>query len=177
MKICVYCASSPFVKDEFKAQAKILGEFIAKNNHVLVYGGTTGGLMDVIAQTVVDNKGQTIIGIIPKLLIDDGRESNLPTKKIIVTDMNERKAKLKEISDVFVVLPGGYGTLDEYYDTIASGQLGYFDKKIFLVNFENYFEGIILQRKKMCDENLEYKNSKNNLIIVSSVDGVINYKF
>jgi uncharacterized protein (TIGR00730 family) len=170
MKICVYCASSPFVKDEFKEQAKILGKFIAQNNHVLVYGGATGGLMDIIAQAVRDNGGQAIIGIIPQLLIESGKESSLPTEKIIVADMNARKAKLKEISDIFVVLPGGYGTLDEYYDTITSGQLGYFDKKIFLINFENYFEGTILQAKKMREENLGYENRKNNLIIIKNVE-------
>ncbi|MDR3327549.1 MAG: TIGR00730 family Rossman fold protein [Prevotellaceae bacterium] len=172
MKICVYCASSPSVKEELKEQAKIIGGFIAKNNHILVYGGATGGLMDSVAQAARDDGGQ-VIGVIPKLLVETGRESNLPSEQIVVEDMNARKAKLKEISDIFIVLPGGYGTLDEFYDTITSGQLGYFDKKIFLVNFKNYFEGTILQTKKMQHENLGYQNRKNNLIVTGDAEETI----
>ena len=172
MKICVYCASSPLASETLKNQATVIGEFIAENNHTLVYGGATGGLMDAVAEAVSQRNGE-IIGIIPQLIIDNGRKSNLPTELIVVKDMNERKAKLKEISDVFVVLPGGFGTLDEFYDTITSGLLGYFDKKIYLVNYDNFFEGVIIMLKNAIRENLGYCNRKNNLIITESAEKTV----
>ncbi|MDR0828572.1 MAG: TIGR00730 family Rossman fold protein [Prevotellaceae bacterium] len=172
MKICVYCASSPLASETLKNQAVIIGEFIAKNGHTLVYGGATGGLMDAVAQAASDNGGE-IIGIIPQLIIENGRKSDLPTQLFVVKDMNERKAMLKEISDIFVVLPGGFGTLDEFYDTITSGVLGYFDKKIYLVNYENFYEGVILLIKNMIKENLGYCNRKNNLVITESAEDTV----
>jgi len=179
MKICVYCASSPFAGKHLLDLATKLGEFIAENGHTLVYGGSTGGLMDAVAEAVSQRNGE-IIGIIPQLIIDNGRKSDLPTELIVVKDMNERKAKLKEISDVFVVLPGGLGTLDEFYDTITSGALGYYDKKIYMVNYENFFEGVKLLIKNMIKENLGYSSRKNNLIITESVEetieSIMNYK-
>lgn len=174
MKICVYCASSPFAGKHLLNLATKLGEFIAENGHTLIYGGSTGGLMDAVAEAVSKHNGE-IIGIIPQLIIDNGRKSDLPTELIVVKDMNERKAKLKEISDVFVVLPGGFGTLDEFYDTITSGALGYFDKKIYLVNYENFFEGVIMLIKNMIKENLGYNKRKNNLVITENIEETIEF--
>ncbi|MDR1543876.1 MAG: TIGR00730 family Rossman fold protein [Prevotellaceae bacterium] len=172
MKICVYCASSPLASKTLINQAVTVGNFIAESGNVLVYGGATGGLMDAVAEAAREKNGE-VIGIIPQLIIDNGRKSGLPTELIIVKDMNERKAKLKEISDIFVVLPGGFGTLDEFYDTITSGSLGYFDKKIILVNYENFYEGVIIQIKNMIKENLGYMNRKNNLIIVENAEEAV----
>ena len=172
MKVCVYCASSPFASETLKNQASIIGKFIADYNHTLVYGGATGGLMDAVAEAVRKNGGE-VIGVIPQLIVDSGRKSNLPTQLFVVKDMNERKAMLKDLSDVFVVLPGGFGTLDEFYDTITSGLLGYFDKKIYLVNYENFFEGVIIMLKNAMRENLGYCNRKNNLVITGNAEETI----
>ena len=172
MKVCVYCASSPLASETLRNQAGIIGKFIAENGHTLVYGGATGGLMDATAEAVRENGGE-VIGVIPELIIENGRKSDLPTELIIVKDMNERKAVLKELADIFVVLPGGFGTLDEFYDTITSGSLGYFDKKIFLVNYENFFEGVIMLIKNAQKENLGYSNRKTNLVITKDAEETV----
>jgi uncharacterized protein (TIGR00730 family) len=160
------------VSETLKNQAVIIGKFIAENGHTLVYGGATGGLMDAVAQSTRKNGGE-VIGIVPEVIVENGRKSDLPTQLFVVKDINERKAMLKEISDIFVVLPGGFGTLDEFYDTITSSLLGYYNKKIYLVNYENFYEGVILLIKNMTKENLGYVNRKNNLVITESAEDTI----
>ena len=112
MNICVYCSSSDQVCDEFKQLATEFGKWMAVKGHALVYGGATGGLMSAVAQGVADAGGD-IIGIIPDCIVEKGRKSDLPTELFVVGDMAERKTMLKEYADVFVVFPGGFGTLDE----------------------------------------------------------------
>lgn len=167
MNICVYCASSDQVKDSFKQEAFLLGDYIGQQGHTLIYGGATGGLMDAVASAVKKKSGD-IIGVVPRLILEKGRKSLLPNQLFEVETMNERKELLKELSDVFVVLPGGFGTLDELFDTIASGMLGYHDNKTILVNSQGYYNGILRQIEQMQAENLGYKNAQSNLLICNS---------
>ena len=119
MNICVYCSSSDLVCDEFKQLATEFGKWMAKSGHTLVYGGATGGLMGAVAEAVANVEGD-IVGIIPECIVEKGRKSDLPTELFVVGDMAERKTMLKEYADLFVVFPGGFGTLDELFDTISS---------------------------------------------------------
>ena len=118
MNICVYCSSSDQVRDEFKQQATEFGNWLADKGHTLVYGGATGGLMSAVAQGA-SNAGGDIVGIIPDCIIEKGRKSDLPTELFIVGDMAERKSMMREYSDVFVVFPGGFGTLGEVFDHLV----------------------------------------------------------
>ena len=118
MNICVFCASAPQTSEAFKAEARLIGNFIAEQGHTLVYGGATGGLMDAVAEAVHEGGGD-IIGVVPQVIVDKGRKSTLPDQLYIVGDMSERKEMMKEFSDVFIVLPGGFGTFDEMCDAIV----------------------------------------------------------
>ncbi len=160
MNICVYCSSSDQVRDEFKQQATELGRWMARNGHTLVYGGATGGLMSAVAQGAADEGGD-IVGIIPECIIAKGRKSDLPTELFVVGDMAERKSMMKEYADIFVVLPGGFGTLDEMFDTISSCMVGEHDKLTILYNPDNFWECLLLQFNKIMEEGLGYKFSKN----------------
>ena len=160
MNICVYCSSSDQVRDEFKQQATEFGKWLADKNHTLVYGGATGGLMSAVAQGASDAGGD-IVGIIPDCIIEKGRKSDLPTELFIVGDMAERKSMMKEYSDVFVVFPGGFGTLDEMFDTISSCMVGEHDKPTILYNPDNFWSGLLLQLTKIKEEGLGYKFSQN----------------
>lgn len=170
MNICVYCSSSDQVRDEFKQQATEFGKWMASNGHTLVYGGATGGLMSAVAQGVADANGD-IVGIIPECIIEKGRKSDLPTELFIVGDMAERKSMMKEYSDVFVVFPGGFGTLDEMFDTISSCMVGEHDKTTILFNPDNFWMGLLLQLDKILKEGLGYKVSRNgNLKVVDTLE-------
>ena len=160
MNICVYCSSSDQVRDEYKQQAMKFGKWLADNGHTLVYGGATGGLMSAVAQGASDAGGD-IIGIIPDCIIEKGRKSDLPTELFIVGDMAEQKSMMKEYSDVFVVFPGGFGTLDEMFDTISSCMVGEHDKLTVLYNPDNFWECLLLQFEKIMKEGLGYKFASN----------------
>lgn len=140
MKICVYCSASNAIADHYKNMAARLGRWIAENGHTLVYGGATGGLMSAVADAAAQ-AGAAVIGIIPVSVMR--RKATLPMETIEVADLNERKKRMKEQADVFVVLPGSYGTLDEMFDAMAAGTVGEHRKPLILVN-ENNFYGDLL---------------------------------
>ncbi|MHB9056291.1 MAG: LOG family protein [Paludibacteraceae bacterium] len=148
MRICVFCSSSNHIADEYKQMAIQFGRKIAGNGHVLVYGGATGGLMDAVAEGAVEKKGE-IIGVIPEIIIRSNRQSKFPTQLIIMSDMAGRKNRMKQESDVFVVLPGGYGTLDEMFDVIASGTVGEHKKPLICLNINGFYNSLIDQTIQM----------------------------
>ena len=173
MNVCVYCSSSDQVRDEYKQQATEFGKWLANNGHSLVYGGATGGLMSAVAQGAADVDGD-IVGIIPDCIIEKGRKSDLPTEMFVVGDMAERKTMMKEYADVFVVLPGGFGTLDEMFDTLSACMVGEHDKPTILYNPDNYWEGLLLQFERIMQEGLGYKFERNsNFSIAKSLEDLI----
>ncbi len=172
MNICVFCASSDSARDFFKDEARVVGRYIAENGHTLVYGGATGGLMQAVAETVSE-KGGEIIGVIPEMIVAKGRKSDLPTQLFEVADMSERKELLKEYSDVFVVLAGGFGTYDELFDVLASGMVGYHDKPTILVNSDDFYDGILRQIRRMTDENVGYVSRTSGFYVCQSAEAAV----
>lgn len=151
MNICVFCSSSNHIADQYKQAAFRLGELIAESGNTLVYGGATGGLMDSVSEGACSKNGN-IIGVIPQAVIRMNRQSTLPIKLIEVETMSERKALLKAYSDVFVVLPGSYGTLDEMLDIVASGIVGEHKKKVIIVNQNGFYDLLLGQIDFMRNE-------------------------
>ena len=139
MNIAVFCSSSNHIAEKYKQAGFRFGELIAEGGNILVYGGATGGLMDSVSEGAHSKNG-AIIGVIPHAVIGMKRQSALPTELIIVETMSERKAKMKELSDVFVVLPGSYGTLDEMLDIIASGVVGEHKKPLIIINQDGFYD-------------------------------------
>jgi uncharacterized protein (TIGR00730 family) len=148
MNIAVFCSSSNQIPSAYKQAAFQLGQFIAESGNTLVYGGSTGGTMDDIALGAKE-KGGKIIGVIAQPIIKMHRQSTLPTEQIIVENLSERKNKMKQLADVFVVLPGSYGTFDEMLDVIASGVVGEHHKPLVIVNEQHFFDDFIRQINKM----------------------------
>lgn len=151
MKICVYCSSGKHIAVKYRLAAAQLGKFLADNGHTLIYGGATGGLMDEVAKAAFENRGE-IIGVIPEVIKQSGRLSPFPTKLIETADMNERKKTMKEEADAFIVLPGGYGTVDEMFDVVSSGVVGEHRKPLFCVNLDGFYDSLLKQIEKMKDE-------------------------
>lgn len=151
MNIAVFCSSSNHIADKYKIEAYRLGEMIAESGNTLVYGGATGGLMDSVAEGAQSKNGR-IIGIIPQAVIHMNRQSSLPTQLIRVETMSERKEQMKSISDVFIVLPGSYGTLDEMLYIIASGIVGEHKKPLIIVNQDGFYDSFLIQLNYMRSE-------------------------
>jgi uncharacterized protein (TIGR00730 family) len=168
MNIAVFCSSSNRVADRYKKAAFQLGEFIAESGNKLVYGGATGGLMDSVANGAQSKNGQ-IIGVIALAIIKMNRQSALPTELIAVESLSERKVKMKMISDLFVVLPGSYGTLDEMFDIIASGVVGEHKKPLIIVSYDGFYTQFINQINFMRSELFIPQEEKYKPLIVQDI--------
>jgi uncharacterized protein (TIGR00730 family) len=168
MNIAVFCSSSNQIPEHYTHAARQLGEWIAQNGHKLIYGGGTGGLMDAVASGAKANGGE-IIGIIPKSIIRMKRQSSLPSEIIVVNTMSERKAGMQKHSDVFVVLPGGYGTLDEMFDVITAGIVGEHQKKTIMVNEGGFYTSLITQIDEMRSKAFIPKNENYKPIIAKDI--------
>jgi len=137
-RICVYCGSGSGSDSDFVKAARAFGHILAKAGIGLVYGGGSVGLMGALATAVLENDGE-VTGIIPAFLTN--REHALRRGELIVTrDMHERKARMFELADAFVALPGGIGTLEEVVEQMTWAQLGRHRKPILLANVKGFWE-------------------------------------
>ena len=152
MVICVYCSANNNVGEEYKQLAADLGQWIAQHGHSLMFGGATGGLMTAVSEAAAAEHGD-VIGVLPQRILSAGRESMICTEKHIVRTMNERKDRFKHMADVFVCLPGSYGTLDEMFDVIASGTVGEHHKPMLILNYKGFYEPLREQISKMKELN------------------------
>lgn len=140
--LCIYCGSSVGNSPAYEAAAKSLAQSLINEHIDLVYGGGNVGLMGIIADEML-NLGGKVIGIIPKALVDyEVGHQNL-THLYIVKDMHERKAKMAELSNGFIAMPGGIGTLEELFEALTWSQLGFHDKPIGLLNVNGFYDGLI----------------------------------
>lgn len=140
--ICVFCSSSNTIEDVYKEEAYKLGKLIAENNFILVHGGGKIGLMKYLSEGTQKHGGR-VIGILPESLNIEGIASETDDEIIITSTVAERKFEMRKRADAFIVLPGGFGTLEEFFETITLKQLGYHNKIIILVNINNYFSKLI----------------------------------
>jgi len=141
-RICVFAGSSMGVHPEFAAAAEKLGAELAARKLELVYGGSNKGLMGRVADTVLKAGGKAI-GVMPTGLIRSERVHTELTEFYEVKTMHERKAKMGELADGFIALPGGYGTFEELFEAVCWGQIGIHDKPIGLLNVNGYYEPLI----------------------------------
>lgn len=150
MNIAVYCGSVSGNKEQFEKGARALGTWIGEHGHTLVYGGAQGGLMGIVADAVLEHGG-TVTGVLPAVeSIQKRRHAGL-TAYIETKDMAERKAKMIELSDAYVALPGGPGTLDEITDVISLARLGIEDKPCVLFDIDGFYQPL----KTVFDQMLE----------------------
>ncbi len=148
MKICVYCSASNSIPVQYKELARTLGHWIASNGHTLLFGGATGGLMSEVSEGAAACGG-AVVGVVPKRILAAGRKSDCVTELHVVDTMNERKALMKLLADVFVVLPGSYGTLDELFDVVASGTVGEHKKPLIILNYNHFYDKLSEQIGRM----------------------------
>lgn len=141
MYIAVFCSSSEGLKPEFTAAAAELGEWIGRNSHTLVYGGSDKGLMRECARAVKANGGR-IISVAPSFVVENGLLNPESDEIVSVSSLAERKSKMMQLADVFVALPGGIGTLDEVFSVAACNVVGECGKPILLMNLEGIYDDL-----------------------------------
>ncbi len=140
--ICVYCGSSSGVSDVYQRAAFALGKTMAERNIDLVYGGANIGVMGAIANSVLKHGGH-VTGVIPQALMIKEVAHHGLTQLEVVADMHERKARMAELADGFITLPGGLGTLEELFEMLTWSQLGFHQKPIGLLNIDSYYSQLL----------------------------------
>jgi len=142
MRIAVYCGSASGNDPAFLAEATALGNAIADAGYGLVYGGASVGLMGAVANAAL-SAGAEVIGVLPEILSGKEIAHTALTALELVPTMHDRKARMVELADAFLILPGGYGTLDELMEIITWAQLGLHNKPCILINTAGYWNGLL----------------------------------
>ncbi|WP_409342975.1 TIGR00730 family Rossman fold protein [Paenibacillus sp. MBLB4367] len=140
--ICVYAGSNPGNSTEYERYAVMLGELLVEKGYKLVYGGSKIGLMGRLADTVLAGGGEAV-GVMPRGLFRGEMVHARLTELIEVDSMHERKAKMQELADGFVALPGGFGTLEELFEAVSWSQLGIHAKPVGLLDVEGYYAPLV----------------------------------
>ena len=163
-KLCVFCGSSFGSKKNYSETAINLGKVIAEKGIGLVYGGARVGLMGEIASAVLEAGGD-VVGVIPKQLLEKEVAHTGLNDLHIVGSMHERKALMAELSDGFIAMPGGFGTLEEVFEVVAWGQLNLHSKPVGLLNVDGYYDSLIKFLDHTVNENF-IKPEHREMILV-----------
>ena len=146
--ICVYCGSSPGVDPELISLARRFGRGLAERGYQLVFGGVGLGLMGAVADGALSAGGR-VVGIIPKPLLEMEVAHAHLAELHVVADMHERKRMMADRADGFVILPGGCGTMDEFFEIFTWAQLGFHEKPIAILNGNDYYEPLLALMRQM----------------------------
>ena len=171
-KICVYCGSSRGEDSVYAKAAEALGREIACNNNTLVYGGAKIGLMGILADTVLA-QGGNVIGVMPNNLADLEIAHDGLSELFLCPDMHARKKKMSELSDGFIAMPGGLGTLEEFFEIWTWAQLGIHSKPIGIFNVDSYFDPMIFFIEKAISAGFIKPGHTSSLIIEDQAENLV----
>ena len=178
-RISVFCGSSFGTEKIYEQEAYNLGKTLAEQNIELVYGGANVGLMGAVANGVLENNGKAI-GVLPTFLqkVEIGHD-NL-TELILVETMHQRKTKMDELSDGIITLPGGFATLEEFFEMLTWAQLGLHKKPVAILNTNGFYDELLSLIQKMVDNGFLKQANQEMLILSDDIDDLIdkmkNYK-
>lgn len=178
-KVVVFCGSSIGHNEIYKQSAIELGNYLADNNIGMIYGAGKIGMMGAVADTMLAKNGE-VIGVIPDLLKHEEVMHSSVTELIITKTMSERKVKMSQLTDAYITLPGGFGTLDELYEALTLQQLYIETKPVGLLNVNGFFDATIQQLDYMVKEGFLQPKNRAMLFIDTTVNGLMqqlqNYK-
>ncbi len=171
--LCIFAGSSSGIRPEYFIDAVRLGEICAENDITLVYGGGSKGLMGAIAKEVKRKGGRTI-GVLPKAMnLPSIRTEDVETELIIVDDMHARKDRMYALSDAFIALPGGIGTLEEFSEIFTWRQLGIHKKNVALLNTSGYYDSLLKFLEKSKEEGFLSHLVLDELIVINDVEDAL----
>ena len=160
--VCVYCGSNAGARPEYAARATELGTRLARERLALVYGGGNVGLMGIVADAALAAGGE-VVGVIPEQLVGWEVAHRDLTRLEVVANMHERKARMFDLSDAFVALPGGFGTLDEMFEMLTWRQLGLGDKPCAFLDVAGFYAPLIAMMDRMVDERFLHADQRRDL--------------
>jgi uncharacterized protein (TIGR00730 family) len=166
-RICVFCGSSEGFRPIYADTARALGRALVDRGLGLVYGGGNVGLMGIVADAVMQSGGE-VIGVIPEALVERELAHGDVTQLIVVSSMHERKAKMAELADAFIAMPGGYGTFEEFCEIITWAQLGLHRKPCGILNVDRYYDPLL----KLFDHAVAegFLRPTNRLLVIQESD-------
>lgn len=171
-RITVFCGSSFGIEKEYEIKAFQLGETMAGNTIGLVYGGAKVGLMGAVADGIISKKGE-VIGVLPGFLSNKEIAHENLTELIIVESMHERKTKMNELCDGVIALPGGFGTLEEFFEMLTWGQLGLHKKPIGILNVGGFYDLLIQFVENMVQKGFLKKINQEMIIISDDAEELL----
>lgn len=173
-KLAIFCGSKMGANALFEQHAKELASILAQRKIELIYGGGRNGLMGVVANTVLQ-AGGIVRGVIPRVLTDWEHQHEGISELLVVDDMHIRKRKLYELCDAAVILPGGFGTLDELFEILTWNQLSIHNKKIFILNTAGFYDHLIAHMNTMASEEFLYGDLEEKLTIITEPTELVSY--
>ncbi len=169
--VCVYCASSSHVDGKYKDSADLLGVLLARQGWKIVYGGASVGLMGILADSALQEGGE-VIGIMPSHLRDFEVDHKKLTEMYFVDSMHSRKQMMVEKSDAFVILPGGFGTLDETFELLTWKQIGLHDKPIIIANVHNYWDKLLILMEDLIEKKFAGASNRDMFKVVDNIHDI-----
>lgn len=171
-RICVFCGSAFGARPAYQQAAQQLGELLARRGVGLVYGGGCVGLMGTLADAAMKAGGE-VTGVIPDSLLRREVGHRGVTRLHVVETMHQRKALMADLSDAFIALPGGYGTLEEFLEILTWSQLGIQQKPCGLLNIENYWDGLLAVLDHAVDEGFVRPENSQLLLVATTPEGML----
>lgn len=172
--LAVFCGSKNGKNPLFLQHTMELGKLMAAHRITLVYGGGNVGIMGMIADEVMNNGGKAI-GVIPQVLVEWERQHTSITELFVVDNMHTRKRKMYELCDAAVILPGGFGTLDEFFEMVTWNQLSIHDKMIFILNSGGFYNHLIAHIKQMQEESFLYEEAQKRIIVIEAPSDLLKH--
>ena len=164
-KLAVFCGSKTGNNELYRQHALEFAMIMADNKIELVYGGGRKGIMGIVADTVME-KGGIVRGVIPQVLVDWEHQHESISELFVVEDMHVRKRKMYELCDGVVILPGGFGTLDELFETLTWNQLSIHDKKVFILNTAGFYNHLLQHLEFLNAEGFLWNDLKGLLVVL-----------
>jgi len=172
--LAVFCGSKNGNNPLYKQHTVQLGKILAKHTITLIYGGGNVGIMGTIADEVMNNGGK-VIGVIPQVLVEWERQHTSISELLVVDNMHTRKKKMYDLCDAAIILPGGFGTLDELFEMVTWNQLSIHDKMIFILNSDGFYNHLIAHIQQMQEESFLYEEAQKRIIIIDTPDELIDH--
>lgn len=171
-RICVFCGSRPGVRPAYRAAAEAVGGLLAERGIELVYGGGNVGLMGIVADACLAAGGR-VVGVIPRALLEWEVGHEGLTRLEVVDSMHTRKARMAELADGFIALPGGLGTFEELFEILTWAQLGFHSKPVGLLNVDAYYQPLVQMMERGVAEGFMKAENRGLLLVEDNAQALL----
>lgn len=172
MNLCIFCSANQQIDTEFFRLTEELGRWAAENGHTIVFGGNDSGLMHTVSKAAKEHGGR-VVGVVPHVIVQRGMLSPYLDVHIPTETLSDRKDLMMQQSDVFIVLPGGIGTLDEIFTVASAASLGYHHKRLVLYNMKGFWDSLIAMLDDLQKKGVIRGDWHDSIAVANSLDDII----